>query len=69
MRYHGFDIEIVADESKQFKAVIKRADGGIVRTAVPTAGANVSAIFTPLFSSKEDAVTEAKRAIDGSTII
>jgi hypothetical protein len=69
MRYHGFDIEIIADESKQFRAVIRRADGGIVRTAVPTVGANVSAIFTPLFSSKEDAVSEAKRAIDANTII
>lgn len=68
MLYRGFDIETSEDEPGKFKAVIRRAGGGTVRTAVPE-GPEVPAITTHLFFSAEAALAEAKASIDAGGII
>ena len=68
MLYKGFDIETIEDEPGKFKAVIRKASGGTVRTAVPP-GLNVPAITTQLYLKADDAIEQAKGAIDAGGII
>ncbi|MGJ5079731.1 hypothetical protein [Bradyrhizobium sp. HKCCYLS3013] len=68
MLYKGFDIETIEDEPGHFKAAIRKAGGGSVRTAVPP-GPEVPVITTQLYSNAEDAIAQAKRSIDAGGII
>lgn len=68
MIYKGFDIETIEDEPGKFKAVIRRANGATVRTAVP-AGPDVPAITTQLYAKAEDAMAQAKQVIDAGGIL
>lgn len=69
MHYKGFDIKTIEDEPGKLKAAIRRAGGGTLRPARPATGPDVPAVTTHLFSRREDAVTEAKRVIDGGGVI
>jgi hypothetical protein len=66
--YKGFTVETIEDAPGKFKAVIRKAGGGTLRTGVPP-GPDVPAITTQLYLTAEDAMAEAKRAIDAGGII
>lgn len=66
--YKGFHIETIEDEPGKFKAVIRKANGGTLRTVVPP-GPDAPAITTQLYLRAEDAMVEAKRAIDAGGIV
>jgi hypothetical protein len=67
-RYKGFTIETIEDEPGKFKAVIRNANGGTLRTAVPP-GPDVPAITTQLYFRAEDAIAAAKGVIDAGGVV
>lgn len=67
-RYKDFTIETIVDDPGKFKAVIRKANGGTLRTAVPP-GPDVPAITTPLYWSADAAIEQAKKVIDDGGVI
>ena len=61
MLYKDFDIEVIEDEPGKFKAVIRRPDGRLVRTALPL-GPEVLVITTLLQPRRCDSSVWSKPA-------
>lgn len=68
MLYKDFDIEVIEDEPGKFKAVIRRPDGRLVRSAVPL-GPSVPVITTHVYFSRDNAIAQAKQSIDAGGIL
>lgn len=60
--YKGYEIELREESPGQWKAHIRRADGKLISTA--PFGPTVPVISTMDFHSSDDALREAKIAID-----
>jgi hypothetical protein len=61
--YKGYVIEIIKQADNSWKAKVSRADGNLIK--VEYGNGPVPSITTSARYSEEDALTEAKRMIDG----